>query len=128
MSDTPFFPAWRSRFHRPCNSGVQATLTGLRRCTLARLEACLGPLLPGLAALSLAGASARERPYSVRRTWWCFLWQSLQKGVSCRQVVRQLQAMLVLEGRPLVEEGTGAYCQARARLPESPWAPNHRFT
>ena len=119
MPDTPFFPAWRRRFHRPCLSGVRATLTGLRRCTLDQLEASLGPLLPGLTALSFAGASARERPYSVRRTWWCFLWQSLQKGVSCRQVVRQLQAMLVLEGRPLVEEGTSAYCQARARVPES---------
>jgi len=95
-----------------------ATLTGLRRCTLDKLEDRLGPLLPGLAALAPARAGARERPYSVRRTWWCFLWQMLQPRSSCRQVVRQLQAMLVLEGRPAVDEGTSAYCQARARLPE----------
>lgn len=119
MSDTSFFPAWRSRFHRSCRGAVHSTLAGLRRCTLDQLEASLGPLLPGVTELSFAGASARERPYSVRRTWWCFLWQSLQTGASCRQVVRQLQAMLVLEGRPCVEEGTSAYCQARTRLPES---------
>ena len=41
MLDTPFFPAWRRRFHRPGLSGVQATLTGLRRCTLDQLEAGL---------------------------------------------------------------------------------------
>lgn len=118
MLDTSFFPAWRSRFHPRRGPAMPPMLTRLRRCTLDQLETQLGLLLPGLAALSFAGASARERPYSVRRTWWCFLWQSLQINVSCRQVVRQLQAMLVLEGRPGVDEGTSAYCQARARLPE----------
>ena len=43
----------------------------------------------------------------------------LQGNTSCRAVVRQLQAMLVLAGRPAVDEGTSAYCQARARLPEA---------
>lgn len=95
-----------------------ATRTGLRRCTLDQIEERLGPFLSGLAALAPDHASPRERPYSVRRTWWCFLWQMLQRHTSCRQVVRQLQAMLVLEGRPTVDEGTSAYCQARARLPE----------
>ncbi len=93
-------------------------MAGLRRCTLDQLEVRLGPLLAGLDALDPAQASARERPYSVRRTWWCFLWQMLQSNVSCRLVVRQLQAMFVLEGRPTVDEGTSAYCQARERLPE----------
>jgi hypothetical protein len=118
MPDTPFFPAWRGRFHRRPRRNLPATLASLRRCTLDKLEERLGPLLAGLDALAPARASPRERPYSVRRTWWCFLWQMLQLNVSCRQVVRQLQAMLALEGRPTVDEGTSAYCQARARLPE----------
>ena len=118
MADTPFFPSWRSWFHRRPGPGLPATFAGLRRCTLDKLEVRLGPLLPGLDALDPAKASARERPYSVRRTWWCFLWQMLQSNVSCRTVVRQLQAMFVLEGRPTVDESTGAYCQARERLPE----------
>jgi hypothetical protein len=37
---------------------------------------------------------------------------------SCEEVVRQVQAMLVLEGRPTVDGNTSGYCQARARLPE----------
>lgn len=115
MADTPFFPSWRRRFA----SGALATAFGhLRRCTLDQLEARLGPLVGGLAALDPARASARERPYSVRRTYWCFIWQMLQRNASCRAVVQQLLAMFALEGRPALDEASSAYCQARARLPE----------
>lgn len=117
MSETPYFSAWRARFAR--RPALGATLTNLRRCTLDRLEERFGAWFAGRPALTPACAPARERPYSVRRTWWCFLWQMLQANGSCRQVVRQLQALLALEGRPGVDEGTSAYCQARARLPES---------
>jgi hypothetical protein len=91
----------------------------LRRCTLDKLEDFLGPFLVGLAALDPARASARERPYSVRRTWWGFLWQMLQINASCRDVVAQFQALFVLTGQRPVDEANSAYCQARARLPES---------
>ena len=82
MADTPFFPSWRAWFHRRPGPGLPATVAGLRRCTLDKLEERLGPLLAGLDALDPAQASARERPYAVRRTWWCFLWQMLQLNVS----------------------------------------------
>jgi len=118
MPDTPCFLPWRGWLHRRPDRGLPATFAGLRRCTLDKLEDRLGPLLAGLDALDPAQASARERPYSVRRTWWCFLWQMLQLNVSCRTVVRQLQAMFTLEGRPAIDAGTSAYCQARERLPE----------
>jgi hypothetical protein len=36
---------------------------------------------------------------------------------SCREVVRQLQALLVLHSGPPLDEGNSGYCQARARLP-----------
>jgi hypothetical protein len=114
MHDTPMFPRWQRRWALPRLAGPLATL---RRCTLDQLEDRLGPLLAGLPALAGAAAPARERPYSVRRTWWCFLWQMLQRNAACRTVVRQLQAMLAVEGRPLVDEGTSGYCQARARVP-----------
>jgi hypothetical protein len=113
MPDTPCFPAWRGRFRRRPPS--LTAFDGLRRCPLDKLELRFGHLLAGLEAL--AKVRARERPYSVRRTWWCFLWQMLQRNTSCRDVVRQLQAMISLEGRPVVAEGNSAYCQARARLP-----------
>lgn len=118
MCNTPFFPAWRARFSRRPATDFAATYAGLRRCTLDQLEARFAPFLGGLTRLAPASATARERPYSVRRTWWCFLWQMFELNVACRDVVRQLQAMFVLEGRLGVDEGTSAYCQARARLPD----------
>jgi hypothetical protein len=118
MSYTPFFPAWRGRFSRRPATDLATTYAGLRRCTLDKLEERFGPFLAGLTRLAAASASARERPYSIRRTWWCFLWQMFQLNVACRDVVRQLQAMFAVEGRPGVDEGTSAYCQARARLPD----------
>lgn len=116
MLDVPFFPAWRSRFCRR-RPKIQAAIEGLRRCTLDKLELRFGHLLAGIDEFSADEASARERPYSVRRTWWCFLWQMLQINASCRDVVRQLQALHILEGRAPVDEGTGGYCLARPRLP-----------
>jgi hypothetical protein len=118
MSDTPDFPAWRGRFSRPPGRTIQAVCADLRRCTLDKLEDLLGPFLVGLTALDPAQASARERPYSVRRTWWCFLWQMLQGHATCRQVVAQLQAQLLLSGLRSVDDDNSGYCQARARLPE----------
>jgi hypothetical protein len=97
---------------------LPAACADLRRCTLDKLEDWLGPFLAGLPALDAARASARERPYSVRRTWWCFLWQMLQGNATCRQVVIQLQAQRQLGGLRCVDDDTSGYCQARARLPE----------
>ena len=91
----------------------------MRRCTLDRLEDSLGPFLAGLTALAPAAASARERPYSVRHTWWCALWQMLQGNATCRQVVSQLQALLVLADHPPVADNTSGFCQARHRLPDA---------
>ena len=118
-SDTPDFPAWHGRFARPPGGGLRAACADLRRCTLDRLEDLFGPCLASLAALDPARASARERPYSVRRTWWCFLWQMLHGHASCRQVVRQFQAQQLLTGQRPVDDDNSGYCQARARLPES---------
>ena len=120
MSESLVFSAWRGWFPRRPVVTVAATLTGLRRCTLDKMEERFASMLsgPGLIALSSAHAPRRERPYSVRRTTWVLLWQMLQANVTCRDVVRQIQAMQVLDGRAIVDEGNSGYCQARARVPE----------
>jgi hypothetical protein len=66
-----------------------------------------------------SGGKSRERPYSIRRTFWCCLWQMLNENTACRAVVRQLQTALGLQGVPNLDSGNSAYCQARARLPLS---------
>ena len=111
---TPFFPEFRSwlaalgrRTQRP------------RQYCLMRLEQLFGRLIPpGLLAQADEGANSRDRIYSVRRTFWGFLYQVLNPGCPCRRIVRQIRAFFRLHHLGPVEAGTGGYCQARLRLPE----------
>lgn len=112
---TPFFPAWRARL---AAFGQQAR--HLRQQPLPQVEKLLGPLLPpGLLAPSAHGTNSRQRLYSLPCTFWAFLWQVLNPACPCREVVRLLQALFCLRQRAGAQEGTSAYCQARARLPLS---------
>ncbi len=110
---TPFFPPWRARL-APLGQRVQH----LRQQSLCHLELLLGPLLPpGLLSQAEDGANSRDRVYSVRRTFFGFLYQVLNPDCSCREIVRQIQALFALHDHGRVDEGTSAYCQARKRLP-----------
>ena len=60
---------------------------------------------------------SREQIYSVRRTFFGFLYQVLNPDCPCREVVRQIQSLFGLFTSRRVSEHTGAYCVARARLP-----------
>jgi hypothetical protein len=56
--------------------------------------------------------------YSVARTLWAFLAQMLSKDKSCTAAVARVIVLLVALGREPCAAGTGAYCKARAKLPE----------
>ncbi len=110
---TPYFPALRSLL-APLGRRVQQ----LRQQSLCHLELLLSPLLPpGLLSQADEGANSRDRVYSLRRTFFGFLYQVLNPDCPCRQIVRQLQALFALHDQGPVDEGTSAYCQARKRLP-----------
>jgi hypothetical protein len=64
------------------------------------------------------GLNSRERIFTICLTLQCFLWQALNPGSACREVVRQVQALFKLLGRGRVDEDDSAYCQARQRLPK----------
>lgn len=118
MQTTLFFPAWRHQLG-PMRS-TKTAARSLRPATLAQIETRLAPALP--ASVLAPGATAdfsRERIFSLFRTFWCWVWQILQTNTSCREVVRQVQALFALDHGPSVDEATGAYCQARAKLPLS---------
>jgi hypothetical protein len=70
-------------------------------------------------ALRQAGLSFRDRLFSPAVTLWAFLSQVLDRDHSCRQVVARLCAWLTAQGRRPRSANTGAYCKARARLPEA---------
>jgi len=110
---TPCFPLWRARL-----AAFGRRAHALRQKPLPHLEKLFAQLLPaGLLSQADEGVNSRERLYSLRCTFWAFLWQMLNPGASCREAVRQIQALFCWAGTGAVDEGTSAYCQARARLP-----------
>ena len=114
MPETPFFPALRARLA----ALGRRTATTLRQATLAQLQEHLREFLPApVLAATDDGPNSRDRVFNLRLTCECFLWQLLKPQTSCREVVRQVQALLRLHGRAPVDECDSAYIQARQRLP-----------
>lgn len=112
--DTPFFPAFRSRLA----ALGRRTAHTLRQTALTQLQQHLRGVLPApLLSAEDEGPNSRERVFSLRLTCECFLWQVLKPDTSCREVVRQVQALCRLNGWQPVAEGDSAYIQARQRLP-----------
>jgi hypothetical protein len=110
---TPFFPHWRPRL-----AALGRRVHVLRQQSLCHLELLLAPFLPpGLLAQAEEGANSRDRIYTLRRTFFGFLYQVLKPGTSCREIVRQIQALFALHAAGPVDENTSAYCQGRRRLP-----------
>jgi hypothetical protein len=60
----------------------------------------------------------KDRIFSPLVTLWVFLSQVLSADHSCRAAVARLIAHRLSEGEPACSANTGAYCQARKRLPE----------
>jgi hypothetical protein len=69
-------------------------------------------------ALQAAGVSWIDRIFSPLVTLWVFLGQVLSADHSCRAAVARLIAHRVTQGEKPCSAETGAYCQARKRLPE----------
>ena len=110
---TPLFPPFRGRL-----AALGRRVQQLRQHSLCHLELLVGPLLPpGLLSQADEGPNSRQRVYSVRRTFFGFLYQVLKPDCPCREIVRQTQALSILQDQGRVDEGTSAYCQARKRLP-----------
>src|SRR5262249_47259893 len=60
----------------------------------------------------------KDRIFTPLVTLWVFLGQVLNADQSCRAAVARLIAHRIAEGLPPCSSETGAYCQARKRLPE----------
>jgi Transposase DDE domain len=113
--NTPLFPAFRARLA----ALGQRTVCRLRQTTLPQLARHLAELIPvHLLANADEGPNSRQRLFTLRLTCECFLWQMLKPRTACREVVRQVQAVVCLQGNGPVEAGASAYIQARQRLPQ----------
>jgi hypothetical protein len=114
---TPYLPALRPLM-APLGARRQTTVRALRQATLSQIEQTLAPALPGdLLHKPDGGPHSRQRVFDLTRTFWGWVWQVLQANTSCREVVRQLQALLALRQEGAAAENTSAYCQARSKLP-----------
>jgi hypothetical protein len=69
-------------------------------------------------ALTVTGVVWLDRIYSPLVTLWVFLGQVLSADHSCRAEVARLIAHRLSRGQRPCSATTGAYCQARKRLPE----------
>jgi Transposase DDE domain len=79
-------------------------------------------------ALTAAGAYWVDRIYSPLVTLWVFLGQVLSADHSCRAAVARLIAHRLSRGQRPCSAETGAYCQARKRLPEEFFSDVARHT
>ena len=69
-------------------------------------------------ALEANGVAWKDRIYTPLVTLWVFLGQVLSADHSCRAAVSRLIAHRISRGQKACSAKTGAYCQARRRLPE----------
>ncbi len=119
MANTPFFPELRPQL-APMGARFKTAAGTVQALTLPQLEARFGHHLPAdLFPQNPAQANSRRRIYTQWRTFWAFLWQCLSPQASCREVVRQLQALFLLQAGPAVSEADGAFVRARQRLPHA---------
>jgi hypothetical protein len=112
---TPYFPALRPRLA----ALGRRTERAVRQATLAQLQQYLRDCVPQpLLSAEDEGPNSRERIFTLRLTFECFVWQLLKPKTACREVVRQVQALCRLRGLGEIDEGDSAYVQARQRLPK----------
>jgi hypothetical protein len=110
------FPALRACL-APMGRRSAPMTRSIRQLTLDQIEQRFGPAVdPALLQQKSSKDYSRDRIFPMARTFWCWIWQILQANTSCREVVRQVQALFGLHERQDVDEGSSAYCQARGKL------------
>jgi hypothetical protein len=110
---TPDFAPWAGGFARH--------LQQWRSTSAAPLHQFQRLAEPWIAHWRLAqqeeGPHSRDRLWNLRLVFWTFFWQVAQAGASCREAIRQAQALCMARGAPPPPDTTSAYCQARSGLP-----------
>lgn len=108
------------RFHSPRRRNpLQQQRDHAAASSLCGLSALFENLFPAhLLSQADEGPNSRERTYSLRVTFWAFVWQVLNPNQACRQTVRMIQAWFAALGASKISEDTSPYCQGRKRLPK----------
>jgi hypothetical protein len=110
---TPDFPSWTGGFARQLRK-----LRSTAAPTLHQFELLFALWIPHWRlAQQDEGRHSRNRCWPLRLVFWTFLWQIAQAGASCREAIRQAQALCRNARRPLPPDADSPYCQARGGLP-----------
>lgn len=110
---TPDFPLWAGGFEHHYRKFHASA-----RDSVHQLERLCAPWVPSWhLAQQDEGDFSRRRHWTLRLTFWCFLWQVAQAGSSCRDAVRQAIGLCTSQGLPAPADDSDAYCTARAKLP-----------
>lgn len=106
---------------RPLSGALKALqeVAEVDRLCAAQLQALFGEYVPVdlLGQKARVGAGSRDRVFTAKVTFWAFLGQVLDPGSSCRKAVARVQALFTQHQKTPPAEHTGAYCEARLRLP-----------
>lgn len=103
--------------HRLCGRGSNRGATALTQRSL-KLDGLAALVARFIAPALFTRPGQRDRIFTPWITFCAFLGQVLQRGASCRDAVRRVQAWHLAAGlNTPVDDATGGYCQARARLP-----------
>ena len=111
---TPFFPQFNPAVLPVGRAKIQELATASLDHLAALFQDRIGP---DLLAPAPRGPNSRRRIFSTAVTFWAFLSQILSPNSSCREAVRRVAALWHLEHNRQIDSDTGAYCQARVRLP-----------
>ena len=96
---------------------LKQKLAHLRESTLSELSDLFDRWIPlGVLQPKSEKENSRERVYSLRTTFWGFLFQVLSPQTACREVVRKVQSYCSERELNLPSSSTSAYCQARQRI------------
>jgi len=103
-----------SNLMRRSRAQTQATNVMTQASSIDGLAALVARFIP--AGIFKSGAAQRNRLFTAKVTFTAFLAQVMDRGSSCREAVRRVQAWFVASGQPAPDGNTSAYCQARSRL------------
>jgi hypothetical protein len=111
IGNTLYLPWFSHLLH---GSRPQAQRLARETNALDGLAALVGRFIP--AALFEPEGEQRRRVFTPWVTFIAFLGQVLSRGSACRETVRRVQAWAMASRRPVPDDSTSAYCQARSRL------------
>jgi hypothetical protein len=110
---TPDFPDWAGGFAHQLRK-----LRSTAAPTLHQFELLFALWIPHWRLSQQdEGNHSRNRRWNLRLVFWTFLWQVAQAGASCREAIRQAQALCQIASRPVPPDDDSPYCQARGGLP-----------